>query len=281
MKNEMVFKSAAGRQAILGVYDAVLEGWPVPYQTRRVETRHGQTFLLECGQASAPALVLLHGAGSNAAFWRGEVETLGRTWRVLIPDIPGEAGKSEERRASLSSPAYVEWLEDLFAAEGLEQAAIAGLSLGAWMGMKFAAAHPRQVSRLALLSASGIAPQKNSFLLLAVALMLCGDWGLERMARMVGGGQPMPREVMDYTKLIHREFNARLEVVPLLSDEELARLSMPVLLWMGEKDVMLDSRKSAARLRALLPRAEVEVSQGVGHVLPRMGARIAAFLEER
>ncbi|NMC52626.1 MAG: alpha/beta hydrolase [Chloroflexi bacterium] len=281
MKNEMVFKSAAGRQAILGVYDSVLEGWPVPCQTRRVETRHGQTFLIECGQASAPALMLLHGAGSNAAFWRGEVETLGRTWRVLIPDIPGEAGKSEERRASLSSPAYVEWLEDLFTVEGLEQAAIAGLSLGGWMGMKFAAAHPQKVSRLALLSASGIAPQKNSFLLLAVALMLCGDWGLERMARMVGGGQPMPREVMDYTKLIHRAFNARLEVVPLLSDDELARLSMPVLLWMGEKDVMLDSRKSAARLRALLPHAELEVSQGVGHVLPRMGARIAAFLENR
>lgn len=53
----------------MALYDAVLAHWPVPYETCRVPTRHGDTFAIASGDKSAPALILLHGAASNAVSW--------------------------------------------------------------------------------------------------------------------------------------------------------------------------------------------------------------------
>jgi hypothetical protein len=35
-----IYKSAAGEQAIMALYDSVLARWPVPHETRRLKTRH-------------------------------------------------------------------------------------------------------------------------------------------------------------------------------------------------------------------------------------------------
>jgi len=280
MKDPTIFKTEAGREAILRVYDDVLQRWPVAYHCQQIMTSLGSTFVIECGQPAGPALVLLHGAGSNSAFWMGEVADLCSDWRVLLVDIPGEAGKSEPRRAGLAGDAHTAWLGEVFDALGVERAALVGLSLGGFLALKFASAHAEKISHLALISSSGIAPQKTSFLFTAVILMAFGNWGLERLVRMVNANQPVPREVMDYSKLIHREFSPRLEVVPLLSDAELKRLTMPVLVWMGAKDVLLNSRASMARIEELIPQAEVELAESYGHVLPGMGARIKAFLNQ-
>ena len=68
MKTRPVYKSTAGRQEILALYDEVLARWPLAYTHINVPTRYGNTFVIASGRgASAPALVLLHGSASNSA----------------------------------------------------------------------------------------------------------------------------------------------------------------------------------------------------------------------
>ncbi|HET7838688.1 MAG TPA: hypothetical protein VFL04_02925, partial [Rectinemataceae bacterium] len=67
---------------------------------------------------------------------------------------------------------------------------------------------------------------------------------------------------------------------PLFTDAELAGILSPLLLIVGGRDIMLDSRRGAARLSRLLPTARVELVPEAGHALIGYGAEIAAFLDD-
>lgn len=59
----------------------------------------------------------------------------------------------------------------------------------------------------------------------------------------------MREEADDYLTLTMTQFKPRTGVVPVFSDEELRRLTMPVLLLSG----IQDAEKIAARMRELVP----------------------------
>lgn len=278
MKYKKAFKSPEGRAEVLAVYGTILENWRVSCELSDIDTSYGKTFIIKSGDSRLPPLVLLHGTGSNSAMWLDEVEEFSKHFCVYAIDMPGEPGKSEERQYSLKGSAYLDWLHEALNMLALNNVSIAGISLGAWLAAGFASAYPEMVEKLVLLCPSGIGRQRASFLFKAMPLMLLGDWGLDRLVRMVNGGQSIPKEVVDYTKLIARHFNLRSEPVPIYSDDRLKRLNMPVLLFAGERDVLLDSRETVRRISSLLPDAKVNLLPEYGHVLIGLKHRITAFL---
>ena len=281
MKNQQIFKSEAGKKAILERYDSVLNQWPLPYETMNISTRYGQTFVMACGDPLAPPLVLLHGSSSNSAMWIGDVVEYCRRYRVYALDIPGEPGKSEAVRFDLKEPDPAAWLQEVFAGLHIDRAVLLGISLGGWLALKFATTCPEQVEKLVLLCPAGVAPQKTSFILQTVALMFFGQWGIERLIKIVNGSQSIAVEALEYTRLIADNFNPRIETIPIFSDEDLGKLRMPVLLIVGEKDALLPSKKTAARLSRLLPDLTAVVLPDKGHVLINFAPQIMEFLAGR
>lgn len=261
------YKSAAGEQAVMALYDKLLAGWPIPYTTAMLPTRHGDTHVIASGPAAAPTVLLLHGAASNALAWTGDVAALSRTLRVYAIDLPGEVGRSAPNRPPWAGPAYVEWLEDVLAGLGVAHAALVGISQGGWTALKFATAQPQRVSRLVLLAPGGVAPVRSSFLLAALPLSLLGRRGGEAISRIVRGSQPVHPAAVEFMNVIMTHFKSRVGSLPTFSDEELVRLTMPTLLILGEQDALFDSAKIAARLQRLLPQLSVRLLPDVGHVL--------------
>jgi pimeloyl-ACP methyl ester carboxylesterase len=279
MKKTTIFKSETGRQAILQTYDTFLSHWPVAWEGLEVPTRHGKTFVLACGPESAPALVLLHGSTANSAVWAGDVVAYTSHYRVYAVDIPGEPGKSEALRWPLDGSDPSEWLGEVFDGLGLDQACLLGISLGGFMALKFATACPERVSKLVLLCPAGVARQKVSFLIKAGLFSFLGDWGFQRVMRMVNGKETLPQAAMDYLRLISSQFSPRMEVVPVLPDEAIQRLSMPVLLLVGESDALLDSQKTAECVSRLVPTARVQVLPGTHHLIVNRAEDILQFLQ--
>jgi pimeloyl-ACP methyl ester carboxylesterase len=278
MDTVKIYRSEAGREEIQAAYEAVLTHWPVTHEFLRIPTCLGESFAVACGDPSAPALILLHGSSANAAMWIGDVAQYSRHFRVYALDMPGEPGKSAAARPALSSGAYADWLLDVFNSLHIEQAFLAGISLGGWLAIQFTAAHPERVKRLALLCPSGVGRQNGSFLFKAICLMPFGRWGQERLVRMVNGNVPLAAETVTYMLLISSQFMPRMETVPLFSDEELLRLNMPVLLYVGARDVLLRSQETLARLTRLLPRLTAHLLPEAGHVLIGLSAPILEFL---
>lgn len=136
------------------MYDSLLQQWASPHETWCVPTRYGDTFVIASGEKTAPPLLLLHGAGMNSAMWLGEEREYSRSFRVYAVDIPGDPGRSDERQLPLKGSAYTEWLYDVFQALDLRQASLIGISLGAWLAVKFSVSFPDKVDKLALLCPS-------------------------------------------------------------------------------------------------------------------------------
>ena len=126
--NSSLYKSAGGYAAVMAFYDANLKRWPVPYECFTLPTRYGETHLIASGPADAPPLVLMRGAGGNATIWTPSIGYLSRYFRTYALDVIGETGKSAPARPSYKSPAYGEWLLDVFDALRIERANVAGTS---------------------------------------------------------------------------------------------------------------------------------------------------------
>ncbi len=274
-----VFKSEEGRQAIVACYERILGEASARFSLRRrvVGTALGKTHVLEAGREGAPALLLLHGTASNSATWLADIPVWAGHFRVIAADIPGEPGLSEDRRITLASSETEGWLVSLLDALGLSSVRIVGMSLGGWMGLRLATRHPERVDALSLLSAAGLAPQRVSFLFRALPLTLLGDWGLKRVNRIVCRGIEMHHDVEEFMLLAGRHFRPLLEPIPVLTDAELARLTMPIQFLAGEKDALLHARASVERLKRLLPRAEAHLLPGCGHAVLGKTSEILEF----
>ncbi len=273
-----VFKSKEGKTAILAFYDKLLEGWPVPVKKHTIATRCGDIFVIECGDAEKPALVLLHGSGSNSAVWAGEVKEYTEHFRVFAVDLPGEPGHSCEYRPDLFSAAYAEFMEDVFGAFGIKQAALIGNSLGGWAALKFATVFPEKVNGLILISTGGIGPQRISFILHAIPSLLFGRPVTEKSLSDLSAGQEVHPVVVEYLAMIFKNYSPYSGKIPIFSDEELRKLKMPVMLTVGEQDIMLDQKKTARRLAALLPEVKINLLPGTGHFILEQQKRNLEFL---
>lgn len=278
MQTKLAFKSQEGKAAVLKFYDSLLEQWPVPNEKLYVDSRYGRTFIIANGEKDAPPLVLLHGSAMNSIMWLADAREYSRIYRVYAVDIPGEPGRSDENQLPLNGPAYAEWLEDVFNALSIEKANLIGISLGAWLAVKFAVCCPERVNKLVLLCPAGIGKQKVSFLFKALAHMVLGEKGMDRLSKKVNGNQPIPEVVLEHQRLIWKYFNYRRGVIPLFTDSELKRLTMPTILFVGDKDIMFHSLETARRLGNLLPHANINVLPGTGHVIINIADRINTFL---
>jgi len=96
-----------------------------------------------------PALVLAHGGGGNHLSWWQQVPAFSRDFRCITFDHRG-FGASEEAPGGPGPQAFVEDLRQLLDHLGIEQAVLAGQSMGGWTDLGFAAAFPARVRALIL-----------------------------------------------------------------------------------------------------------------------------------
>jgi pimeloyl-ACP methyl ester carboxylesterase len=274
MNNINVFKSEEGRDKMRGYYNQILSFFPLT--KKYADTSYGKTFVLEAGSDDNPAMILLHGSCSNSAAWLGDMPVLAEKYHVFAVDILGEAGNSEENRLDINE--YSLWLNELLDVLGIDKAVIVGNSMGGWMALHFAAAYPSRTASLVLLAPSGIIPAKQAFLD-QTADITSDPKSAESVSDAVFGDEAIPKEVREFMNLIMENFNPVTGALPVLTDEGMRKLTMPVLLVAATKDVTMDTDKAAERLSKLVPHAKVTLLEGA-HVIMNAASIVMPFLSE-
>ncbi len=99
-----------------------------------------------------PALLLLHGGGSDHREWRRQLDTLCEEFTVVAWDAPG-CGQSSDPPESFRLPDYADCLAGFIAALGLERPHVVGLSFGGGLALEFYRRHPALPRSLTLASA--------------------------------------------------------------------------------------------------------------------------------
>ncbi|MCU0654287.1 MAG: alpha/beta hydrolase [Polyangiaceae bacterium] len=98
---------------------------------------------------TGPTLVLLHAFPLDGRLWQAQIEAFSARFRVLIPDLRG-FGRSRGLGAPTSMDQMADDVAALLEAQGVEQAAVAGLSMGGYVALSLLARHPGRVERLLL-----------------------------------------------------------------------------------------------------------------------------------
>lgn len=239
--------------------------------------------MLACGPKDAPPVLLLHGAQANNAAWLPDIALWASRFRLFAIDMIGEPGLSDRVRPELNRDAHALWLDDVFDGLGLQAAGIVGTSLGGWLALDYAKRRPAAVQALALICPAGIGRQKN-LLLKAAPLLLLGPWGKRKIREMVfGPPRELPAEFQLIAGLMDRIGDAvrpRIVDIPVLTDDELRLLAMPILAIVGGRDALIDSTQTRARLESNVPHARICFIENGYHFLPGHSARIFAFLGE-
>jgi len=280
MKTKSIYKSTDGKAEIMALYNKVLAQWPVLNTHITLPTRYGNTFIIASGDASARPLILLHGSASNSATWMGEIIEYSKYFRVYAVDIPGEPGKSDPHRFSWDGPAFNEWLDDVIGGLNLQTVTLGGMSLGAWATIKYALYKPNQVDKAILIVPSGVYHPRLSFVIRMIIFSFLGEWGRNQIKQFIFKGTEVSEELDQFLTLIGRHFNYRTGAPPLFSDEELQGLAIPVLFLAGEKDVVLNTPKTAERLRKLVSDLTIKIFKEDGHATINTASYVISFLKK-
>lgn len=274
-----VYRSDEGESAVKAAYHEILSTWPHAHDEIYIETRHGRTFVVACGDPASAPIVLLHGSGSNAVSWFGDMPLLAEHYRVFAVDMIGEPGLSDANRLPWSDPGYLEWLDDVLDGLGVTVAGLVGMSLGGWLALTYASARPERVNNLVLIAPGGLAPARLSFMLKALGCMLLGSWGRSRLERLVGWDSGILNDsadaetkaqtetMMAFIRLINANFVFHRAPLPLLDEARLRELKMPLLMFFGDRDALLNAPASCALISKAVPQAEVRVLPDTGHVI--------------
>ena len=190
---------------------------------------------------SGPPLLLLHGNGEDGTYFVHQVKEFFRDFTVYTIDTRGH-GRSPRGTAPFTISQFADDLLAFMDEQGLKQADILGFSDGGNIALTFAMRHPDRVRRL-ILNGANLDP-KGVKLLVQLPIVLC--YHFASLSK-----KPKARAHAELLGLMVKE--------PHIDSVELKKLTMPVLVIAGTKDMirerhtrLIANRIPSARL-ALIP----------------------------
>ena len=146
--------------------------------------------------------------------------------------------------------------------------------------MQFASSSPNHVAMLILMAPSGIAPARPAFIARSTAALGEGEDSIQKLGEDVLDDAGIPPEALAFMNLIIENFHPMSGDLPICTDDQLRRLTMPMLLIAGEADTIIDAQSSARRLSNMLPNVRIRLISNCGHVIVGASDMILPFLDE-
>ncbi|MEA2870696.1 MAG: hypothetical protein QOH67_672 [Hyphomicrobiales bacterium] len=252
---------------------------------------------MEAGRADAPALVLLHGLGANSMHWRFQLAGLSDAFRVVAWNAPGYILSDAFQTESPGCRDYADAVADFLGSLKLDRVNIVGNSFGSRVAQCFAVHYPARVIRLAM-TGTGIGPkgmseeEKAKIMATREAQIAKGGYGFgARVDALLAKNASeqtiaLVRDVVRATNPRGFRHGVKLGMADGYDPETVAgRVTAPVLMISGNEDRVNPIDKHAAVLAKAMPKAKLEILDGIGH-LPeveapeKVNAMLRAFFAE-
>jgi len=277
--------SDAAREKFLAAYERVFALWPQPREEFDIETATATTRVhaYRPHPDGAP-VVLLTGAGGNAAAWFPHVAALAGDGPVYGIDMPGDANPSVARALMTPPASCAAWLDELLSKLSERPAHLVGFSYGGWVAMNQAIRAPRRVASITLLDPAGLTKLDARFwwwLSISGLATLTPMPMRRRLARWLDIPAMLQPELMTLMWAAIRGYHAEPKFPGVLTDDELRAIDVPVLLITGARSALLTPAEARAR-GSIMPHAEVAIvpgSHGGFNRIDELNDRIAAFIK--
>jgi pimeloyl-ACP methyl ester carboxylesterase len=196
-------------------------------------------------RGAGSAVVLVHGHPFDRTLWAPQLESLGRRFRVVAPDLRGY-GESPATPGTVTMRQLATDVEALLDDLGIDSAAVVGLSMGGLVAMELALAEPRRVWALGLVATTAqpvTEAERRERLAAAETLETVGMEPVVDTMRKRLFGPACPPEVIDRVVEMMRSSNPHGAAAALRGRAErpdyrpgLAKLELPAFVCTGSHD---------------------------------------------
>jgi pimeloyl-ACP methyl ester carboxylesterase len=277
--------SDAAREKFMAAYERVFALWPQPVEEFDIETATATTRVHAYRpHPNGAPVVLLTGAGGNAAFWFPHVAALAGDGPVYGIDMPGDANPSVPRALMTPPQNCAAWLDELLAQLSDRPAHLVGFSYGGWIAMNQAIRAPGRVASITLLDPAGLTRLDARFwwwLSISGLATLTPMPIRRRLARWLDSPAMLQPELMTLMWAAIRGYRAEPKFPGVLTDDELRVIDVPVLLIADARSALITPAQARAR-GSLMPHAEVAIvpgSHGGFNRIDELNNRITAFIK--
>jgi len=283
-----IFRTSEARDRLMEIYDERMADWPIPFEELDVATSYGTVHVIASGPADAEPVLLLHASELSATSWGTNIEAFDG-YRTYAIDHIGEVNRSRLADVDVY-PKTREEIADLYAeiADGLgvERSIVVGASNGGFVSMSYAIRYPERVSKLILPGPMGLTPPpiQMGLRLLAAQFIHC-SWVEQGALKWVLGTS---RIVLDpygewFVWVMRGSFPRVVPPVGIPA-EDLARIEVPVLLFLGTDDNLVGDPDRAAASASVMKDLRIVVVESAHlvnvEVAEEVNRAIVEFLEE-
>jgi pimeloyl-ACP methyl ester carboxylesterase len=213
-----------------------------------------------------PTLVLLHGAGSSSQAFLPQLRRLDRTMNVLVLDLPGHGQTPGPGRDTISG--YADWVEEAFLSFPVTTFFLAGHSMGGAIAQELALRSWPRIRGLILI-ATGAELRVSTKILEGLAQEPAATLALINQWAFAPGADPLLiRQSLELLQqvsgtVVYNDFQAcnRFD-----RSENVATITLPTLILVGERDVMTPPAFSEA-LQKQIRRSRLVLVPGAGHMV--------------
>ncbi len=226
-------------------------------------------------------LVLIHGFADRGESWAPMLKRLKRAgFHVYAPDLLGFGRSPKPAEGDYSMEGQAKFVYDFIQALGLQQTHVGGWSMGGWVALDLAHAHPETVERVVIFDSAGLPFPSNNRL---ASFHLDNPDDVQRWwSMMEPEAKPLPKAVREDlirtladNKAVLRKGMAAMSNAPTHVDSILPSLPQPLLIVWGSRDG-LTPLGLGQQMHALDPRSELDIVEGCGHLAAELcAARVA------
>lgn len=222
------------------------------------------------------SIIVLHGALGAKTQLEPLTNALNAIYKVHSLNFEGHGGRQAEGDFSIER--FAENLKDYMNEHELSGCPVFGYSMGGYVALKLESQHPGTFSKIVTLGTKfGWTPEVAE----KETAMLNPEKIEEKVPKFATALAAL-HAPLDWKEMMLKtaEMMRNLGTKPALSQEDFARIQIPVSLMMGSEDVMVTKEETQAVL-AQLPNADFTVVEGWQHPIERVEAgQLADKLKE-
>ncbi|MEM7690264.1 MAG: alpha/beta hydrolase [Pseudomonadota bacterium] len=250
-----------------------------------------EVHLRDEGPRDGRPIVLLHGSNADLHTWEPWAEELKKTHRVIRFDQVGHGLTGPDPQHDYSRANFTADIAEVLDALAIEQAIIAGNSMGGKHALSFAVTYPERVTGLILVDGSG-APMpeeekpKDDDDSGNIGFAIAQTPGINRLVEQitprslirqsleqsVSVQSVVTEEAVDrYWELLRYPGNRRATLKRFstpydpMTREQIASVSAPTLILWGDEDRLIPV-EAGQWLNTVLPNSQIKVYEGIGHL---------------
>lgn len=267
-----IYKSVAGKEKILKLYDEQLGRLSAAYSDKWISTSFGETHLIETGNLTGIPLLVFHGGNATTAYNLLACGFLMKDFHIYAVDTIGHPGKSAEVSLSARNYDYGNWAGEVIDAIGYESICCFGGSFGGGILAKAMCAAPEKVKRAVLYVPAGIknAPAINSMSMMFPMIMYWithkDKWLKKCMLPMAVIEENITDDIYETAKLSINYSKVKAGMPGNVAEKDMKKCKAPTLVMAGERDCLFPAKGVLPRAEQIIENVTTYLLEGRGHM---------------